>query len=69
VSVNISAIQFGKQDVAQYGILSERGCDVIQGHLFSRPLPAEQIPQLLKKRAIKIPGPESDTAVAAAGGV
>jgi len=69
VSVNISAIQFGKQDVAQYGILSERGYDVIQGYLFSRPLPAEQIPQLLKKRAIKIPGPESDTAVAAAGGV
>jgi EAL domain-containing protein (putative c-di-GMP-specific phosphodiesterase class I) len=55
--------------VEQYAILSERGCDVIQGYLFSRPLPAAQIPQLLKNRIIAVPGPKSDTATAAAGSV
>lgn len=67
--LKLRVIAEGIEDLEQYAILSERGCDVIQGYLFSRPLPAEQIPQLLKNRIITAPGREPDTATAAAGSV
>jgi diguanylate cyclase (GGDEF)-like protein len=65
--LKLRVVAEGIEDMEQYAILSERGCDVIQGYLFSQPLPATQIPPLLDKRVIELPGRESDTATAAAG--
>ena len=63
--LKLRVVAEGIEDREQYAILSERGCDVIQGYLFSRPLPATEIPPLLNKGMIELPGAEPDTASAA----
>ena len=63
--LKLRVVAEGIEDMEQYAILGERGCDVIQGYLFSRPLPATQIPPLLNKGRIELPGAEPDTASAA----
>jgi len=67
--LKLRVIAEGIEDLNQYTILSERGCDVIQGYLFSRPLPAEQVPQLLRERVLRLPQPKAATEPVAAGGV
>ena len=39
------------ENEAQLEFLREAGCDEIQGYLVSRPLPAEQLAELLAARA------------------
>jgi len=43
----------GIETVSQLRSVVSRGGDVIQGYLFSRPLPAEDIPELLARRILK----------------
>jgi EAL domain-containing protein (putative c-di-GMP-specific phosphodiesterase class I) len=40
----------GVETEAQRDFLRERGCHLMQGYLFSRPVPAEEIPRLLETR-------------------
>ena len=49
-SLKLDVIAEGVETEAQRDFLRERGCHLMQGYLFSRPLPAEEIPRLLETR-------------------
>jgi len=46
----------GVETPAQLAFLRRRGCDLLQGYLFSRPVPAEQFEGLLAQAPAAIPG-------------
>jgi EAL domain-containing protein (putative c-di-GMP-specific phosphodiesterase class I) len=47
-SMKLEMIAEGVENTAQRDFLHARGCNVMQGFLFSRPLPAEEITRLLQ---------------------
>ena len=48
-SVGFVALAEGVETPAQQEFLKQQGCDEVQGYLFSRPLPAEQIPDFIAR--------------------
>jgi diguanylate cyclase (GGDEF)-like protein/PAS domain S-box-containing protein len=48
-AMNLKTIAEGVETEEQLSFLREHGCDEIQGYLFSRPLPAQEIPGILAK--------------------
>ncbi len=48
-NLRLQTVAEGVETVAQREFLREAGCDLMQGFLFSRPLPPEQIPPLLSQ--------------------
>jgi EAL domain-containing protein (putative c-di-GMP-specific phosphodiesterase class I) len=47
-NMRLSVIAEGVESAAQLAFLRENGCDEIQGYLLSRPVPAEEVPALLR---------------------
>jgi EAL domain-containing protein (putative c-di-GMP-specific phosphodiesterase class I) len=47
--MNLSSVAEGVENQQQATFLRERNCDYIQGFLFSKPLPAEELEKLLRK--------------------
>ena len=46
----------GVETPGQLAMLREGGCNYIQGYLFSRPMPARDVPQLLTEQRYLVPG-------------
>jgi EAL domain-containing protein (putative c-di-GMP-specific phosphodiesterase class I) len=46
-SLNVRVVAEGVETVEQLDFLRERGCDEIQGYYFARPLPPDEIFELL----------------------
>ncbi len=55
-ALSLDAIAEGVESEAQLGELRRLGCDYGQGHLFSRPLAAEQVTQLLRDGSFELLG-------------
>jgi EAL domain-containing protein (putative c-di-GMP-specific phosphodiesterase class I) len=51
--LKLRVVAEGIEEEEQLHLLADKECDVIQGYLFSRPLPAEQVSQLLAKPTLK----------------
>jgi len=51
--LQLRVIAEGIEEEEQLRLLADRDCDVVQGYLFSRPLPADEIAQLLTKRTLR----------------
>jgi diguanylate cyclase (GGDEF)-like protein/PAS domain S-box-containing protein len=47
-ALNLSVVAEGVESTQQMSVLERLGCDLVQGFLFSRPIPAESIPSVLK---------------------
>ena len=52
-ALRLRVVVEGIETKDQLAVVVERNCDVIQGFVFSRPRPAEEIPQLLIQRNLK----------------
>ncbi len=55
-SLNMSVVAEGVETEEQLDFLKRENCNQIQGFLFSKPLPASEIFELLKKNALEING-------------
>jgi diguanylate cyclase (GGDEF)-like protein len=51
--LQLRVVAEGIEEEQQLRLLADRDCDVVQGYLFSRPLPADEIAQLLTRRTLK----------------
>jgi EAL domain-containing protein (putative c-di-GMP-specific phosphodiesterase class I) len=51
--LKLRVIAEGVEEEEQLNLLVDKGCDVIQGYLISRPLPADEVTQLLAKPTLK----------------
>jgi diguanylate cyclase (GGDEF)-like protein/PAS domain S-box-containing protein len=56
-SLGLSVVAEGVETAAQYDFLRDRECDLLQGFLFSRPVPPERLAELLSGPASLAPEP------------
>ena len=54
-SLNLEVIAEGVETVEHLKILNTLQCEKIQGYLFSKPLPTEEVGEFLKKRLCLLP--------------
>lgn len=52
-SLGIAIIAEGVETMAQARILSDLGCDTLQGYAFARPMPSEEFLEFLRQNAAK----------------
>ena len=46
-SLKVPVVAEGVEIAAQYDLLRENGCSIIQGHYFSKAMPAEELEALM----------------------
>jgi diguanylate cyclase (GGDEF)-like protein/PAS domain S-box-containing protein len=49
-NLGLKLVAEGVETQAQYDYLRQKGCDLIQGYLFSRPIPADQVLEYIRQR-------------------
>ncbi|MDP1928734.1 MAG: EAL domain-containing protein [Thiobacillus sp.] len=59
--LNLDTVAEGVENTSQLEILRKLGCPVVQGYLFSRPVPAERIVELLQRDWLQELGTSSDS--------
>ncbi|MDO9219437.1 MAG: EAL domain-containing protein, partial [Thiobacillus sp.] len=59
--LNLDTVAEGVENRSQLEILRKMGCPVVQGYLFSRPVPAEKIVALLQHDWLQELGTSSDS--------
>jgi EAL domain-containing protein (putative c-di-GMP-specific phosphodiesterase class I) len=60
-SLKLDVVAEGVQTGAQAAMLRKLGCQIMQGYLFSRPVPADQFTQLLREQAKLFSGLSDDS--------
>ncbi len=61
-TLNIKTVVEGVETEAQKNFMQALGCDVMQGYLFSKPLPANEVTKLISKDFLEtVPQPEGDS--------
>lgn len=55
-NLGLKLVAEGVETQAQYDYLEQKGCDLIQGYLFSRPIPAFEVLEFIRRRNWKSPG-------------
>ncbi|MHB1676349.1 MAG: EAL domain-containing protein [Sulfuriferula sp.] len=54
-SLRLKVVAEGVETREQFDFLHAQGCDAMQGYFFSKPLPADEIPRLLRKEILRQP--------------
>lgn len=49
-SLELNVVAEGIENEAQFSVLNENECDEVQGYLFGRPIPANELFSVLKSR-------------------
>jgi len=52
-SLNLRVVAEGVEEEGQLALLREEGCDLVQGYLLSRPIPASEIPAFVRKSLVE----------------
>ena len=62
--LGLSTVAEGVEEPDQHAWLREASCDLGQGYLWSRPVPADQLPALLARPALQghVPAPRREDA-------
>ncbi|MNM92742.1 Phytochrome-like protein cph2 [compost metagenome] len=55
-ALGITVVAEGVEQRAQFELLSQRGCDLVQGYWLGRPLNADALIQLLEHDTAGVPG-------------
>ncbi len=54
-SLKLEVVAEGVEEEPQLEILKSQGCDILQGYLFSKPLPAADVTKILEETAERVP--------------
>ena len=49
-NLKLEVLAEGVETQQQLAYLHDQGCDTFQGYLFSRPVPAGNVPEIIKKK-------------------
>jgi EAL domain-containing protein (putative c-di-GMP-specific phosphodiesterase class I) len=55
-SLGLRVLAEGVEDTATFGLLGGLGCDLAQGYLFARPMPASELPDWVRQSAVAARG-------------
>ena len=55
-AMNLKVVAEGVEDESQLGFLKKKGCDCVQGYYYYKPMPAEEVLELLNRKIIPMSG-------------
>ena len=61
-SLDFRIVAEGVEDADQLAVLRGMGCELVQGYYFSRPVPADQVPAIMRRQFADLVAPSSSAA-------